>query len=39
VLPSPGPGGDIAAWLLHLAAFVGPLALGILIIYRHDKTG
>jgi hypothetical protein len=38
VLPSPGPTGDIASWLLHLAAFMGPLALGILVIYRHGGT-
>jgi hypothetical protein len=35
VLPSPGPGSDVARWLLHLAAFVGPLAVGLVIIRRH----
>jgi hypothetical protein len=39
VLLPPGSAGDVASWLLHLAAFVGPLALGILVIYRYGKTG
>jgi hypothetical protein len=38
VLPSAGSAGDVASWLLHLAAFVGPLALGILVIHRYGKT-
>jgi len=37
VLP-PGAAGDVGPWLLHLAAFAGPLALGILLILRHDKA-
>jgi hypothetical protein len=38
VLLPPGSGGDVASWLLHLAAFMAPLALGILVIYRYGKT-
>lgn len=33
-----GSAGDVASWLFHLAAFVGPLALGILVIQRYAKT-
>ena len=36
-LPS-DPTGDVASWLLHLAAFAGPLALGLLVTYRYAKT-
>jgi len=38
VLPPSGSAGDVASWLFHLAAFVGPLALGILVIQRYAKT-
>jgi hypothetical protein len=36
--PAAGSAGDVASWLFHLAAFVGPLALGILVIQRYAKT-
>jgi len=37
-LLAPGTGGDVGAWLLHLATFAGPLALGIFVVHRYGKT-
>jgi hypothetical protein len=38
VLLASGSAGDVGAWLLHLAAFAGPLALGLLVVHRYGKT-
>jgi hypothetical protein len=35
---APGAGTDLSGWSLHLAAFIGPLLLSILLIGRYART-